>query len=182
MNSFSKVLQVVFMVVLLPIQLIGQERQWHEFELDKIKINFPTKEVFQLDTVIAGVELKQLYARFENSTLIIQKISANDALGNKDLSSLPYDHKSLIEYYNGIVDGANDSYKAEEIKREEIKLGVLIGYRATYYDGTGTPFVESNIFLAGEELISISFHNLQPEIYQIKEAFLSSLKKELFIK
>lgn len=152
-------LKIILGLLLIPFSLIGQEINWYEFQLENIKIDFPTEEVYQLDTIVKGVRLNQLYTQIGNSTLIIQKLPAESSTKDKDLSSLPYNYESLIEYYEGVIDGAKNSSKAEKAKKEEIKLGELIGYKSIIYNDIEKPIMESRTFLAGNDLIMLSIYN-----------------------
>lgn len=175
MKTFEIKLKIILGLLLIPFTLIGQETNWYEFELENIKIDFPTEEVYQLDTIVKGVRLNQLYTQIGNSTLIIQKLPAESSTKDKNLSSLPYNYESLIEYYEGVIDGAKESSKAEKTKKEEIKLGELIGYKSIIYTDIEKPVIESRTFLAGNDLIMLSIYNPEKELNDIKEAFFSSV-------
>jgi hypothetical protein len=175
MKTFEIKLKIVLALVLIPFTLIGQERNWYEFELENVKIDFPTEEVYQLDTIVKNVRLNQLYSQIGNSTLIIQKLPAESSTKDKNLSSLPYNYESLIEYYKGVIEGARESSKAEKTKSEEIKLGELIGYKFILYTDIEKPVIESRIFLVGNDLIMTSIYNPEKELNDIKETFFSSV-------
>ena len=177
---FRTTRQIILILVLLPIQIIGQELEWYEFELENIRIDFPTEEVFQLDTIVKGTRLNQLYTTIGNATLIVQKLPAENKLGIENLSALPYDYKSLIEYYNEVVEGAKGSSNALKVENKEIKLGELIGYNSKYYRDTDVAFNESNTFLIDNSLIVISCYNLETSQEELKEKFFNSLNVENF--
>ena len=166
---------IVLLYLLMPLTLIGQESQWYEFELENVKVDFPTDEVFQLDTIVNGIRVNQLYTQIGNSTLILQKLPAESSSKGKELSSLPYDYKSLIEYYDGVIDGAKDGFNAEKVKNEEIKLGELIGYKSFFYKDQEKPLIESRTFLAGNDLIMLIVYNPEIELKEIKDAFFNSV-------
>ncbi|MDN5215797.1 hypothetical protein QQ020_27210 [Fulvivirgaceae bacterium BMA12] len=149
--------------------------EWYEFDFENIKINFPTEEVFQLDTIVKGVRINQLYTTIGNSTLIVQKLPAENKLNDENLSNLPYDYKSLVEYYDGVIAGVKNSSNAKKVEKKEIKLGELIGYNSIYYDENGNSFSESNSFLVNNSLIIVSVYNLKLEQKEIKEGFFNSL-------
>ncbi|MCK0158950.1 hypothetical protein MWU65_17315 [Cellulophaga sp. F20128] len=165
-------LKIILGLLLIPFSLIGQEANWFVFQLENIKIDFPTEEVYQLDTIVKGVRINQLYTQIGISTLIIQKLPAESSTKDKDLSSLPYNYESLIEYYEGVIDGVKNSSKAE---KEEIKLGELIGYKSIIYNDIEKPIMESRTFLAGNDLIMLSIYNPAKELNDIKETFFSSV-------
>ena len=160
---------------MLPFQLIGQDTEWYEFELENIRVDFPTEEVFQLDTIAKGVRLNQLYAVIGNSTFILQKLPAENKMSDENLSKLPYDYKSLIKYYEEVVDGAKSSSNALKVENKEIKLNELIGYNSKYYNENGDFFNESNTFLADNSLIVISCYNLESGQKELKNLFFNSL-------
>ncbi|NVK52350.1 MAG: hypothetical protein HWD85_05400 [Flavobacteriaceae bacterium] len=168
--------KIILGLILIPINLIGQNSKWHEFDLQNIKVDFPTEEVFQLDTILKGIRINQLYSQIGNSTLIVQKLPAESNTINKNLSSLPYDYESLIKYYEGVIEGVRKSSKAKEVIKEEIKIKELIGYKSIIYNKIEEPIMESRIFLAGNDLIMISIYNPTKELNDIKATFFNSMK------
>lgn len=168
-------LKLIIGLFIVPLCLIGQNSNWFEFELENIKIDFPSEEVYQLDTIMKGIRLNQLYTTVGNSTLIIQKLPAESNTRDKNLSSLPYNYESLIEYYDGVIDGAKNSSKAEKVKKEKIKLGELIGYKSIIYNDIEKPIMESRTFLAGKDLIMLSIYNPEKELTELKETFFNSV-------
>ena len=99
-----RVLQLIFLVTLIPVQLSGQETDWFEFELENIRVDFPIEEVSQLDTIYEGTRINQLYTTIGGSTLIIQEIRTESNLSDENLSSLPHDYNSLIEIIHIVAD------------------------------------------------------------------------------
>ena len=179
-NNITKALYLLLITVILPIKLIGQETEWYEFELENIRIEFPTEEVFQLDTIVTGIRLNQLYTTIDNATLIIQKLPAEKTLSDTHLSSLPYDYSSLIEYYDGVVDGAMEKSNAQNVEKKEINFGGLVGYNSIFYDEKGDSFIVSNTFLVENSLIMISCYNLGTDQNNIKTKFFNSLNFDNF--
>lgn len=178
--SFKRALLIVMVSVLIPMQVFGQETEWYEFELDNIRIDFPSEEVFQYDTIVEGIKLKQLYSQIGSATLVVQNLPGENTMSNEDLSSLPYDYKSLIKYYEEVAEGARKSSNGEKVTKKEIKLGELIGYNAIYYDETGTQFYESNTFLVDNNLIVVSCYDKGPLQNELKINFFNSLNLENF--
>ena len=175
-----RVLQLIFLVTLIPVQLSGQETDWFEFELENIRVDFPIEEVSQLDTIYEGTRINQLYTTIGGSTLIIQEIRTESNLSDENLSSLPHDYNSLIEYYDGVVDGAKNSSNAQRLEKKEIKLGELIGYNAKYYNEGDILFNESNYFLVDNNLVNISYYTLEPGEQKLKNQFFNSLNLDNF--
>ena len=174
-NKFELLIKIFSLFIFLPFGLTGQESKWYEFELENVKIDFPTEEVYQLDTIVKGIRLNQLYATIGNSTLILQKLPAVSSSKDMNLSSLPNNYESLLEYYNGVIDGVKQSAKAEKVKKEKINLGELIGYESVIYNNIEKPLIESRIFLAGNDLVMVSVHNPEIEINNTKNTFFNSL-------
>jgi len=174
-KKIDQLITTIILLILMPLNLIGQESEWYEFELENIKIEFPSKEVYQLDTIVDGIRLNQLYTQIENSTFILQRLPAENSTRNKNLSSLPYNHESLIEYYNEVIDGAKNSYKSEKVKKQKINFGELIGYESIFYDDRDKPIIESRTYLAGKDLIMVSVYNPETGINEIKNTFFNSL-------
>lgn len=169
---------LVFVIILIfgiPINSIGQETDWYSFELEKIEIEFPTEEVYQFDTIVNGFLLKQLYTHIENSTFILQKLPAEKSVINRNLSSLPYNYSSLIEYYDGVIEGTSKTANAQKVTKEEIRKGDIIGYKSLIYKENDEPFIESRTFLAGKNLIMASIYNPDKEMREINTVFFNSL-------
>jgi len=175
MKTLKIKLKIILGLLLIPISIIGQNSNWNEFELEGVKVDFPTEEVYQADTIIRNVRLNQLYTKIGNSTLIIQKLPAESSTKDKILSSLPYDYDSLIKYYDGIIDGVKSRSKTKKAKKKEIKLGELIGYKSIVYNDIEKPLIESRTFLAGNDLIMLSIYNPVKELNNINETFFSSV-------
>ena len=173
--SSNTKLKFILVFLFLPLSLFGQEESWFTFDLDNVQIDFPTEEVYQLDTILKGFELKQLYGYVGNSTFMIQMLPAERDLKDRNFSGLPYDYESLMKYYGNIVEGTNSKVKAEHVIKEEVKLGELIGQRAIYYDAETAPTLESRIFLAGDLLLMMSIYQPVEGANDFNETFFSSL-------
>ena len=93
---------IILGLVLSSFTLKAQDANWYEYEMENVKIDFPTREVYQLDTVINGLSLKQLYAQIDNSTFLVQKLLAESGISDKNLSSLPC--VKPVEYYEGVIE------------------------------------------------------------------------------
>lgn len=171
-------LTIILGLILTSFSLIGQDYNWYEYELENVKVEFPTEEVYQLDTVINGLKINQLYAQIDKSTFIIQKMLAENSISDKNLSSLPHNYQSLIEYYEGVVEGARKRYQAEDVQKEEIKIGDLIGYKCLIFNEIENPLVESRIFLVGEDLIMLSVYNPEKSLIAVNNEFLNSINLE----
>jgi hypothetical protein len=169
---------IILGFILTPLSLIGQDYNWYEYELENVKIEFPTEEVYQLDTVINGLRLNQLYAQIDNSTFIIQKLLAENGISDKNLSSLPHNYQSLIEYYEGVIEGVKKRNQAENVQNDEIKIGDLIGFKSLIFNEIENPFVESRIFLAGDDLIMLSVYNPDSRLAAVNDEFLNSVNLE----
>ncbi|WP_339608824.1 hypothetical protein [uncultured Roseivirga sp.] len=166
---------IILGLVLSSFSLTAQDGNWYEYELENIKIDFPTEEVYQLDTIVNGLRLNQLYAQINNSTFIIQKLLAESGISDKNLSSLPHNRETLIEYYEGVIDGIKKQNEAENVQNEEIKIGELIGFNSLVYNTKEAPIVESRLLLAGEDLIMLSIYNPEESLSEVNEVFLNSL-------
>lgn len=173
----TKVNILVFLLLstIISLKVIGQESNWYKFELEKIKIDFPTKKVYQLDTIISGHKMIQLCAKIGYSRFCLQKLLIEDSLENKSRSSLPYDYKSLIKFYSKIINSAKNNYNAEYIYKEEIKLGGLIGYKSIIYNNLKNPLIELRIFLIENNLITQSIYQAENKSTKIKEKFFNSI-------
>ncbi len=171
-------LTIILGLILRSFSLIGQDYNWYEYELENVKVEFPTEEVYQLDTVINGLKINQLYTQIDKSTFIIQKMLAENSISDKNLSSLPHNYQSLIEYYEGVVEGARKRYQAEDVQKEEIKIGDLIGYKCLIFNEIENPLVESRIFLVGDDLIMLSVYNPEKSLIAVNNEFLNSINLE----
>ena len=169
---------IIIGLVLSSFTLKAQDANWYEYEMENVKIDFPTEEVYQLDTVINGLSLKQLYAQIDNSTFIVQKLLAESGISDKNLSSLPYNRETLIEYYEGVIEGVKKRNQAEYVQNDEIKIGGLIGFNSLVYNTIESPIVESRLLLAGEDLIMLSIYNPEESLSEVNDAFLNSLNLE----
>jgi hypothetical protein len=155
-------------IVFLTNPLFSQESECWTFELEGIKVDFPFEEVSQKDTIIKGVQIEMLYANYENSALIFQK----QLIGN-DTAALPYNHESLINYYNEYVEGMNN-YIDAAVEKEEIKHRDFSGVKAIFTKDA-RPYNESNIFVVENHVMMITYYNLEPFNNEVKDRFLSSL-------
>jgi len=178
MRKIVQIIIIVLLQFLIPSNLIGQEFEWYEFELENIKIDFPSEEVYQLDTIVNGSRLNQLYNQIRNSTLLIQKTSAEKISKDNDLSSLPYDYESLIKYYDGFINGVKNSTNGEKVEKEEIKNGELIGIEYIIYNEIENPIILSQVFLAGNDIIALSVYNPDKELDEINDIFFDSVNFE----
>lgn len=171
----SNIVRVIFLLLLVTINVKGQELTWYKFELEDIKIDFPTKEVFLLDTVIDNQKISQLFAKIDNSQFILQKLRIENNTENKIRPSLPYNYESLTRFYNGVIDVVKEKSKAKNILKEEIKLGKLIGYKSFIYNNIEEPLIEFRIFLIQDNLITLSIYNPEKKSKKIKDKFFQSL-------
>ena len=171
----TKYFKIILLIFLLPTHLIGQEIQWYEYELENILVEFPSEDVFQLDTIINGTRVNQIYTEIEGSILMCQKLPAENKSTDDVPSNQPHDYESLIDYYDGVVEGLKNSLKAQNVDTKEIKFGELIGYNAILYNNAENPFFESNIFLVENSVIVISIYNPSSSIEDIKKTFFNSL-------
>src|SRR5690606_31518960 len=165
---------LLLVLVSLPSRVIGQDIDWFEYNLDSITIEFPTDEVFLLDTIIKDVRIKQLAAYIENSSLVFQKTVAEQRLRDNNLSSLPNNYEALMEYYDGVLRGMKDKSNASRVEKSEIKKNELIGYQTLFYNTEGNLFFEAEIFLIERDLIIISCFDTNTILYETKERFFNS--------
>lgn len=171
----SNIVRVILLLLLVPINVKGQELTWYKFELEDIKIDFPTKEVFLLDTVIDNQKIIQLYAKIDDSQFILQKLHSENNIENKTRPSLPYNYESLIKFYNGVLNVIKEKSKAKNIQKEEIKLGKIMGYKSFIYNDIEKPLIELRTFLVEDNLITLSIYNPKSKSKKIKDKFFKSL-------
>ena len=157
-----------FLVLLFTNLTFGQELNWYEYKLDHISIDFPSEDIFLMDTVISQLKIKQIYTTYENTSLLLQKLPIE--------GKLPYDYNSLIQYYLGVSEGMTNDSKKEKFVNSEIKHDGFIGYKTIIYDANGKPFNESNTFLIDSNLITITYYNFEPFDNKTKNQFFNSLK------
>lgn len=154
--------------IVLSSSIYCQDSVWWTYELEGIGVDFPIEEVSQMDTIMKGVPIKMLLSQYENSTLILQQQFAG-----ANILEFPHDHKTLIEYHDGVIEGMKNGFDSE-VKKEEINQRGFIGIKATFIKDS-KPFSESNVFLVGNHLIIITYHNTEPFNDEVKDEFFSSL-------
>lgn len=130
----------IILTILLNSSIYCQDKDWWAFELDGIGVDFPFEEVSQKDTTILGIKIKMLYTKYDNKALIFQK-----QLVGKNISEFPHNYEALRKYYDEVVDGMQNRFESEVIKKE-INIRGFIGTNATFVRDS-VPFSESNIFL-----------------------------------
>lgn len=172
---YRKVILFVIFFGIIPMTIIGQESDWFEYELEDLTISFPTEEVYQLDTLVNDLRLRQLYADVENMIFFIQLLPAEQDPEDKNFSELPYDEESLLKYYDGATEGTSNAINAANVTGKKINYQGLIGYQAMYLDQEDKIAVESKTFLVEDMLIVVSVYNPITEKTAITEAFFESL-------
>ncbi|MEL6561224.1 MAG: hypothetical protein AAFQ94_23735 [Bacteroidota bacterium] len=170
-----KVILFLLCLGFIPLAVIGQESDWFEYKLEDVKISFPTEDVYQLDTLVNDLRLRQLYGEVEKMIFFTQLLPAENNAGDANYSELPYDEESLLKYYDGVAEGASNAIRAAKVEGEKISYDGLIGYQAKYKDPNDKVVVESKTFLAGDQLIVVSVYNPAIEKDALKKAFFESL-------
>ncbi|MFD2035184.1 hypothetical protein ACFSKL_10300 [Belliella marina] len=156
--------------------LSAQNQEWLTYNLDSIiSIEMPN-EVFELDTIAQGMRMYQIYSYTENSTFIAQKSLFEKESQNEDLSRLPYNLKSLIEQYNGTIDGIASSIPYELESRELIEKEGYKGYRLKFKDSLNNPTYQVELYLLNKHLYSFYYIGLENFDNNEKELFFNSIK------
>ena len=131
------------------------------YELDSIvSIDLPG-EVYEMDTIVQGIRMYQIYSITKNSTCIVQKALFEKEHLNENLSNLPYDLKSLKKQYNGIADGMANSIPYELSSRELIEKENFKGYRLKFKDALNNPIYEVEFYLLNKHLYSFFYSDLE---------------------
>jgi hypothetical protein len=157
--------------------ILSQETDWQAYELDEvIEFEMPGENVFQLDTISQSVKVNQIYTQIGSTTYSIQKVDARGSDPDKYPFTLPYNKKSLMEYYDGIIEGMNNVLKSKSVKNKQIIKDIYFGQNVIFSNESDMPFYESNIFLLGNDMYTISYYDNDAFNPELKEYFLNSLQ------
>ncbi len=153
----------------------GQETSWHQYKLENIEVHFPLEEVYEQDTIIQNKRIRQMFCYYHNSTLLLQKLPAEQNSFLQQNSILPYDYESLLKYYDGFVEGLVKSSQSLRADKREISMDSLIGYETTIYKTNEDRYMEVRAFLVEKNIIAVSIYNPTEESDIIKTNFFNSL-------
>jgi len=166
---------LIVLLILTFSSTFSQDVDWYEFDLDSIiTVDLPEKEIFELDTVMKGVPIYQMFNYIENSVFIAQKTELEQNDSNENLSSLPYDLKSLNSYYQELSKGIVRTipYKIDTIV--EFKNKELFGYKLKFIDSLNSPVYEIDMFIINKHLYSFIYSNEVAFNQTEKKYFLNS--------
>ncbi len=150
--------------------LLSQKQEWLNYDLDSlVSIKIPNK-VFELDTIMEGAKMKQVYARVENSMFIAQK-----SLYEKNYTFLPYDLETLKEQYDAITKDIKKGVPYKLVLKKLIEKKNLKGCKLLFKDSLDNPTYEIEFYLLNRHLYH--FYYVNPKNFNKKEkaAFFNTI-------
>ena len=178
----QRILIVLFLLTLYNISY-SQDLEFFEYEIDKlVKVNMPGEEVYELDTIVNGIKLYQLYTTIDDAMYVAQKTEVEKNNTDKNLSTLPHDKSSLNEYYSGFASGMKNGSKSELLENYEIEKNGLIGQKVIIFRSDKKPFCEAEIFLINNHIYTISYYSDENIESENKQFYLNSFSINTEIK
>ncbi len=160
--------------VLTTNSIVSQNEEWLNYDLDSIISIKGGAEMIELDTIVQGMKMYQLYFHTENSSFIAQKTLFKN--GSEDFSTLPYDLKSLKEQYKGVVDGMKSGIPYELETSRLVERQGFKGFRLRFKDSLNNPVYQGEIYLLNKNLYSFFYVSLADFSEIEKDLFFNSIK------
>ncbi|WP_204347086.1 hypothetical protein [Psychroserpens algicola] len=161
------------LIILCSVSLYSQEEEWNRYEIDSIfSVKMPGENIYILDTITQGKKMRLVYTTADNSTYIAQRILIESNSSDKNLSNLPHDKKSLLEYYEGFANGISKSRNLEITNEIEIELDSFSGMKIKTNNST-----EFEIFILNN--YAYSFNYINNEFFDLEEKDFFFNSKEI---
>ena len=133
----------------------SQELEWNRYEIDSIfSIEMPGENVYILDTISEGQSMRFLYTTVNNSSYLAQRILIENTSNDQNLSNLPHDKKTLLEYYEGYAQGISNSRNLEISNKIEFELDGFSGMKIETNNST-----EFEVFILNNFAYSFNYTN-----------------------
>ena len=163
---------VLLLTLVLTINLLwSQNEEWYNYELDSIiSIDLPG-EVFELDTIVKGLGMYQMFSYTESSSFMVGRMHLEREDLDTNLSKLPYDSESLNKFYEEWFQGFIKSMSYQLKSKDSIEKENLKGLKLKFMDSSGNPTGEGEFYLVNKCLYSF---------YYISETGFDEKEKELF--
>ena len=132
----------------------SQNSDWYQFDIDSIvSIQFPTSQVYELDTVINRVRLYQLRADVSNSSLSMQKLRMGRFT---EEYSLPKDSLDLMKFYDGVIKGLTNKSGFQKKEDYLAKKGQYYGKRVELQNIEGNTLI-AEMYLLNDYLYKVLY-------------------------
>lgn len=171
-----KKLLLLLALVLTSFCLLSQKNVWLNYDFDSIISNKMPAEVFEIDTIMKGMRIYQVFAHTENATFIVQKSLFENESQNKELSRLPHDLEGLDKLYNETTNGIVQSIPFDLKLNESIDNGTFKGYRLRFQDSLNNSTYEIELYLLNRHLYSFYYVSLGDFDYNEKDLFFNSIR------
>ena len=114
----------------------------------------PGENVYILDTISEGQSMRFLYTTVNNSSYLAQRILIENTSNDQNLSNLPHDKKTLLEYYEGYAQGISNSRNLEISNKIEFELDGFSGMKIETNNST-----EFEVFILNNFAYSFNYTN-----------------------
>lgn len=167
---------ILLLAFLLSINILySQDTEWTKYDLDSIiSLDMPG-DVFEMDSIINGIKMLQIFSRSENLAFVAQRALLEKNTKNGNLSRLPYDLKSLKEEYKGIMNGMIESIPYEYESKELIKKNGFTGYRLRFKNSMNDSIFEVEIYILNRYAYSFLFSGSKNLHENEKKLFFESI-------
>jgi len=136
----------------------------------------PVEEVLELDTIVKGIKIYQLFTTVENSTFLVQKSLIENHSKDDNLSKLPHNIENLNKYYDGVVIGMTNNTSYDNVRENKITKNGFIGRKIVFSNSTKELKYESEVFVLNNYMYNFTYVNNIAFDQVEKDYFFKSMK------
>lgn len=162
----------ILLIFLITNVLMAQTDAMFLHKLDDlVSVKVPKKFV-ESDTVVDGVQIRQIRFKTKTYSFIAQRVLFENEDQKTSLSRLPYNYASLIDEYNRVI--ARMRYRVPYFLKTTtlVKKDGFTGYNLKFVNDIETPTYEAEFYLLNK--------NLYTFFYADDKSFDADVKNELF--
>lgn len=166
----KKLLLLFFIFITTIIAAQNNEMFSHKLD-DLVSLDVP-KNFVESDTLVDGVQIRQIRFKTDTYDFIVQKVLFENEDQKTSSSRLPYNYSSLIDEYNRVV--ARMRYRVPYYLKNttEVEKDGFKGYNLKFANDVQTPTYEAEFYLLNKNLYTL--------FYASDTNFDEAVKKELF--
>ncbi|MCD2258733.1 hypothetical protein [Psychroserpens luteolus] len=170
-------IKTFFLILMLffSAQSFSQETQWYEYKFDSlISVRMPSEKVYVLDSILNGIDTRQIYTSVGNSTYMLQRLSLKNNSTDENLSNLPHDKESLMTYYKGYSKGISNSRNSMRIEEIEIQKDSFVGMKLKVISSNNKQSSETDVFILNNSVYCFSYFDDVSFNNETKDYFFNS--------
>ncbi|WP_372755207.1 hypothetical protein [Mariniflexile sp.] len=143
--------------ILITGNLIAQNSEMFSYKLDNfVSLKVP-KNFVESDTLIDGVQIRQIRFKTKTYDFIAQRVLFENEDQKQSLSRLPYDYTSLIDEYNRVI--ARMRYRVPYYLKTTtlVEKEGFTGYNLKFANDLETPTYEAEFYLLNKNLYTFFY-------------------------